>query len=99
AQAVNGLTQSQNFHQEYTVDEFQHKYTRSGLKPIQITLEINDELNNRYLANKIIKQGGENNQYFNVVNFGPLLDSMGFRKFYFHTLNMKSLIGGNSSQE
>ncbi|KLL04969.1 MAG: hypothetical protein MRERV_8c056 [Mycoplasmataceae bacterium RV_VA103A] len=99
AQAVVGLNQTQTFSQEYTVDEFFHKYMRSGLKPIQITLEINDELNNRYLANKIIKQGGENNQYFNVVNFGPLLDSMGYRKFHFHTLNMKSLIGDNSSQE
>jgi len=70
AQAIIGVNQTQTFSQEYTVDEFFHKYMRSGLKPIQLTLEIDDELNNRYLANKIIKQGGENNQYFNVVNFG-----------------------------
>jgi hypothetical protein len=98
-EAVNSLTQSQTFQQEYTADEFEHKYLRSGLRPIQITLEINDELNNRYLASKIIKHGGENNQYFNVANFGALMDSFGYRKFHFHTLNMKSLIGGNSSQE
>jgi len=32
--------------------------------------EQDNELNNRYKANKILKPGGEGNEYFNLTAFG-----------------------------
>ncbi|CAG8649962.1 6040_t:CDS:1, partial [Paraglomus occultum] len=86
------LNYSESTRQEFTIDEFQHKFLRSGYTPVKIVLEHDKEVINRYWANKTIKKGGESNTYFNVANFGGLMDEEGFVKFHFHTLNMHSMV-------
>jgi len=93
------LNYSESVRQEFTVDEFEHKFLRSGHTPIKIVLEHDKEVINRYWANKTIKKGGESNTYLNVANFGFWFKETGFVKFHFHTLNMRSYIGSEESKQ
>ncbi|KLL05264.1 MAG: hypothetical protein MRERV_3c093 [Mycoplasmataceae bacterium RV_VA103A] len=97
--AVGGMTragvkqmwQTEHYDEEFTVDEFEHKFLRAGKNPVSLVLEQNTEFVNRYWANKTIKKSVETNQYFNAANFGALLDKEGYCRFKFHTLNLASL--------
>ncbi|CAG8585885.1 824_t:CDS:2 [Paraglomus brasilianum] len=71
------LNYSESVRQEFTIDEFQHKFMRSGYTPIKIVLEHDKEVINRYWANKTIKKGGETNTYFNVADFGAYFEEKG----------------------
>jgi hypothetical protein len=81
------MNHGENISQEFTIDEFQHKFLRKGHWPVSIILEQDNELINRYHANRTLK-GIEGNQYFNTSNLGSYLDKEQFFRANFTTLNM-----------
>jgi hypothetical protein len=81
------MNHGETIRQEFTIDEFQHKFFRKGHWPVSIILEQDNELINRYHANRTLK-GLEGNQYFNTANLGSYLDKEQFFKAKFLTLNM-----------
>lgn len=85
---VKQVWHTEHFQQEFTIDEFQHKWVGSGAYPIKLSLEQNIELINRYWANRTLKKTGEGNEYFNTAVFGNYLAREGFNKFHFLSLNM-----------
>jgi hypothetical protein len=96
---IQKVWQTEHYQQEYTIEEFQQTWVDSGIYPLKMTLEQNNELINRYLANRKLKRSVETNQYFNAVNFGAYFERGGFNKFKFHSLNMYSLIDSGESKE
>jgi hypothetical protein len=81
---VQQVWHTEHFQQEFTIDEFQHKWSDSGVYPIKLSLEQNNELINRYLANRTLKNsapsppqpprglGGEGEKEMNIST-SPLL--------------------------
>lgn len=81
------LNYGETIRQEFTIDEFYHKFLRSGHWPVSIILEQDNELINRYHANRTLK-GREGNQYFNTTSLNAFLDNAQYFKANFLTLNM-----------
>jgi len=72
---------------EYTMYQFQHRYRLSGVYPLSLRIEYNQNLLNQYRNRRTLK-GKMTYDYFNSMTFGEFLDSPGFLKASVISLNM-----------
>ncbi|MCE8163397.1 MAG: hypothetical protein I3273_04930 [Candidatus Moeniiplasma glomeromycotorum] len=72
---------------EYTMFQFQHRYRLSGVYPLSLRIEYNQNLLNQYRARRALK-GEMTYDYFTLMTFGDFLDSPGMLKASIISTNM-----------